>query len=129
VCTGPKHQFADPAFAARLLGVGVDALVEGGEGAAHVPRDGTVLGPLFEALVTLSVRRYAQAAEAEVKHLRTKGGRHEVDLIVERPDGRVVALEVKLSGKVCDEDVKHLLWLRERMGGVLVQPKSDFRAG
>lgn len=115
-----KHQLADPALAARLLGVGVGTLVEGGEGAATVPRDGTLLGHLFEALVTLSVRVYAQAAEADVKHLRTKGGRHEVDLIVERPDGRVVALEAKLAGKVSDEDVRHLLWLRERMGGDLV---------
>jgi len=115
-----KHQLADPALAARLLGVGVGTLVEGGEGAATIPRDGTLLGHLFEALVTLSVRVYAQAAEAEVKHLRTKGGRHEVDLIVERPDGRVLALEVKLAGTVSDDDVGHLLWLRERMGHDLV---------
>jgi predicted AAA+ superfamily ATPase len=115
-----KHQLADPALAARLLGVGVGTLVDGGEGAATVPRDGTLLGHLFEALVTLSVRVYAQAAEAEVKHLRTKGGRHEVDLIVERPDGRVLALEAKLAGTVSDDDVKHLLWLRERMGRDLV---------
>lgn len=111
-----KHQLADPALAARLLGVGVNTLIEGGEGAAAVPRDGTLLGHLFESLVTLSVRVYAQAAEAEVKHLRTKGGRHEVDLIVERPDGRVLAMEVKLATTVSDDDVKHLLWLRDRMG-------------
>lgn len=111
-----KHQMADPALAARLLGVGADALVEGAEGAATIPRDGTLLGHLFESLVTLSVRVYAQAAEAEVRHLRTKGGRHEVDLIVERPDGRVLAMEVKLAATVSDDDVKHLLWLRERMG-------------
>ena len=115
-----KHQLADPALATRLLGVDVSTLVEGGEGSATVPRDGTLLGHLFETLVTLSVRVYAQAAEAEVRHLRTKGGRHEVDLIVQRPDGRVLALEVKLAGTVSDEDVKHLLWLRERMGGDLV---------
>jgi len=115
-----KHQLADPALAARLLGVGVETLVEGGDGAATVSRDGTLLGHLFEALVTLSVRVYAQAAEAEIKHLRTKGGRHEVDLIVERQDGRVLALEVKLSGTVSDDDVKHLRWLRDRMGRDLV---------
>lgn len=115
-----KHQLADPALAARLLGVGVDALIEGAEGAATVPRDGTLLGHLFESLVTLSVRVYAQAAEAEVRHLRTKGGRQEVDLIVERPDGRILAVEVKLAGSVSDEDVKHLCWLRDRMGSDLL---------
>lgn len=116
-----KHQLADPALAARLLGVSADALIEGAEGAATVPRDGTLLGHLFESLVTLSVRVYAQAAEAEVRHLRTKGGRHEVDLIVERPDGRVLALEVKLAATVSDDDVKHLLWLRDRMGRDLLE--------
>jgi predicted AAA+ superfamily ATPase len=115
-----KHQLADPALAASLLGVGVDTLVEGGEGAASIPRDGTLLGHLFESLVTLSVRAYAQALEAEVKHLRTKGGRHEVDLIIQRADGRVLAMEVKLAGTVSDRDVKHLLWLRDRMGSDLL---------
>lgn len=115
-----KHQLADPALAARLLGVGVDTLLEGGEGAARVPRDGTLLGHLFEALVTLSVRVYAQGVEADVRHLRTKGGRQEVDLIVVRPDGRVVAVEVKLANAVSDHDVRHLLWMKKRLGPDLV---------
>ena len=84
--------------------------------AAIIPRGGTLLGHLFESLVTLSVRVYAQASEAQVKHLRTKGGRHEVDLIIERADGRALAMEVKLARTVSDDDVKHLLWLRDRMG-------------
>ncbi|MEP6992210.1 MAG: hypothetical protein ABJA80_14860 [bacterium] len=63
---------------------------------------------------------YAQAAEATVRHLRTEEGRHEVDLIVERGDQRVVALEVKLSPVMTDKDVEHLRWLRdERKGGLL----------
>ena len=70
-------------------------------GASH-PREGTLLGALFESLVTLSVRTYAQANEARVGHLRTRGGEREIDLVVERRDGRVVALEVKLSATVDD---------------------------
>lgn len=111
-----KHHLADPALAAALLGVGAERLLEGREGTVAIPRDGTLLGHLFESLVTQSVRVYAQAAEAEVRHLRTKGGRHEVDIIVERRDGRVLALEVKLAGAVTDEDVKHLRWAQERVG-------------
>jgi len=49
-----KHQLADPALAARLLGVGMGTLIEGAEGAAIIPRDGTLLGHLFESLVALS---------------------------------------------------------------------------
>lgn len=112
----PKHHLADPALAARLLGVDADALLAGGTGGPHVPRDGTLFGSLFESLVTLSVRVYAQAAEAHVHHLRTREGRHEVDLIVERADQRVLAIETKLSATVGDADVKHLLWLKEQMG-------------
>jgi uncharacterized protein len=111
-----KHQLADPALAASLLGVGAEALLEGREGTVALPRDGTLLGHLFESLVTQSVRVYAQAAEAEVRHLRTKGGRHEIDIVVERRDGRVLALEVKLTGDVTDDDVRHLAWARERVG-------------
>jgi uncharacterized protein len=111
-----RHQLADPALAAALLGIGADALLEGDEGAVPIAQDGTLLGHLFESLVTLSVRVYAQAAEAEVRHLRTKGGRHEVDLIVERRDRRVLAIEIKLSRDVTDADVRHLRWLQERVG-------------
>ncbi len=116
----PKHQLADPALAARVLGVNAGALLEGGGAGPPFPRDGTLLGALFESLVTLSVRVYAQAAEATVKHLRTARGEREVDLIVERPDGRVVAIEVKLAHDVGDGDVQHLRWLERKIGADLL---------
>lgn len=120
VASAPVHQLADPAFAARLLGVDADALLEGSSGREVLPRDGTLLGGLFESLVTLSVRVYAQANEARAFHLRTRAGEHEVDLIVERTDGRIVALEVKLGATVNDDDVKHLRWLEQRVGPQLL---------
>lgn len=112
----PKHHLADPALAARLLGVDEGALLTGVTANLATPRDGPLLGQLFESLVTLSVRAYAQAAEARVRHMRTKDGRQEIDLILERPDQRVLAIETKLSATVTDDDVKHLLWLQERLG-------------
>ena len=112
----PKHHLADPALAARLVGADADALLKGRDVGPPVPRDGLLLGHLFESLVTLCTRVYAQLSEARVYHLRTKGGRHEVDLIVERNDHRVVALEVKLGTSIEDSDVKHLLWLRDKLG-------------
>ncbi len=115
-----KHQLADPALAASLLGVTAEALLEGDDAGMEIPRDGTLLGHLFESLVTQSIRVYAQAREAEVRHLRTKNGRHEVDLIVVRPDQRVVALEVKLARTVSDDDVRHLRWLRGEIGDDLL---------
>lgn len=114
----PKHHLADPALAARLLGVDADALLHPRPAGPPVPRDGTLLGALFESLVTLCVRVYAQASEAQVAHLRTWSGDREVDLIVER--GRqVLALEVKLGQVIDDRDVRHLLWLRNELGNDL----------
>ena len=113
----PKHHLADPALAARALGLDENALLNG---KGPVYRDGRLLGHLFESLVTLCVRVFAQAGEARVGHLRTHGGRQEVDLIVQRADQRVAAFEVKLGGVVEDADVKHLLWLRRQLGDNLL---------
>ena len=59
----PKHQLADPALAAQLLGVQAATLLRGPQrGTGRSPRDGTLLGALFESLATLSVRAYAAGA-------------------------------------------------------------------
>ncbi|MFT4166019.1 MAG: DUF4143 domain-containing protein [Microlunatus sp.] len=113
----PKHHLADPALAARLLGVTSGSLLRKPDpGSVSIPRDGTLLGALFESLVTLSVRVYADPLRASVSHLRTQRGDHEVDLIVTGDDGAVLALEVKLGAVPEDRDVRHLLWLRDRLG-------------
>ncbi len=119
----PKHHLVDPALSARLLGLSAESLRRGDTGTASsslLPADGVVLGALFESLVTQSVRVYAQANEARVGHLRSSGGRHEIDLIVERADRRVLAIEVKLSPTVSDDDVRHLHWLRNTIGDDLL---------
>lgn len=115
----PKHQLADPALAARLLGLDAPALLRAEQGTTQLT-DGTILGALFEHLATLCVHTYADAAEARVHHLRTRNGDHEVDLIIQRPDGRIVAIEVKLADRVDDADVKHLHWLKGKIGDDLV---------
>ncbi|MGH3501402.1 MAG: DUF4143 domain-containing protein, partial [Nocardioidaceae bacterium] len=116
----PKHHLADPALAATLLGANAQRLLTGKSPTSPVAGDGTLLGALFESLVTLSARVYAQAADAATWHLRTSRGDHEVDLILERPDGKVAALEVKLAATVEDADVTHLRWLRDLLGDDLL---------
>jgi predicted AAA+ superfamily ATPase len=110
-----KHHIADPALAAALLGITEDRLLRGEGGLAAIPRDGSFLGALFESLVTLSVRVFAQAAEAQVRHLRTRSGDREVDLIVQGRAGEIVGVEVKLTATVDDHDVAHLRWLRDEI--------------
>ena len=116
----PKHQLADPALAAHFLGVTTDRLLQASPALPVLPRDGTLLGALFESLVTLEVRVGAQAAEARVGHLRTNGGEREIDLIVERADGRVIAIEVRLTRTADDTDVRHLRWLASQLGDRLL---------
>lgn len=83
-------------------------------------RDGGLFGALFESLVALSLRSYAQAADVEHRHVRTHGGSHEVDGLLVRRDQRCVAYEVKLAGTVADDDVRQLRWLGERLGDRLL---------
>ncbi len=106
----PRHFLADPAFAARLLRVTPASLRV--EAERHAP----LIGQLWESLVALSVRVFAQAASASVGHLRTQGGEHEVDLIVEGEDGRVVAIEAKLAATPDEGATQHLKWLNTMLG-------------
>ena len=115
----PKHHLADPALAARLLGVTSASLLDG-EGRPLGPQSGTLLGHLFESLVTLCVRVAAQAAEATVGHLRTRNGDHEIDVVVVRDDGKALAVEVKLGASVEDKDTAHLHWLAGQLGADLL---------
>ena len=105
--TTQKHQLADPALALRLLSITEDELVR--------PRFSYLLGPLFESLATLSVRAAAEVSMATVGHFRDRAGEHEIDLIVEGTNGKVVAMEVKLAEDPTDGDVRHLLWLKAQL--------------
>jgi predicted AAA+ superfamily ATPase len=116
----PKHQMVDPALACRLLGATTASLLGGDSSGPAVPRDGTLLGAMFESLMTQSVRVYAQATEATVNHLRTHRGAREIDLIVKRADGRVVAIEVKLGRTPSDNSLRHLRWLQSEIGDDLL---------
>lgn len=120
LASSDKHHLTDPALAARLLNMTTHALTSGSNSQPSIPRNGTLLGALFESLVALNLRVYAQAAEADVRHLRTQRGEHEVDFIISGPDHGVIGFEVKLSATVDAADVKHLKWLRERIGDQLL---------
>lgn len=116
----PKHFLADPALAARLLEIDDDDLLAGRAESLDVVRAGgagfdTLFGRLFEALVAQSLQVYAEACGATLHHLRTRNGDHEIDFVLTRKRS-VVAVEVKLSPVVGDDDVAHLKWLSARLG-------------
>ena len=101
---GAKRHFVDPSLAAHLMG-------------ADAPRlrsDLETMGFLFESLVTRDVQIYAQAMGASVFHYRDSDGALEVDLVLEKPDGAWMGIEVKLGDSRADEAAAALRALAER---------------
>lgn len=119
LATTAKHHLADPALAAHLLGVTEGSLLLKANPDGR-PRPGTLFGALFESLVALSVRVSAEVAGCSVSHLRSRNGDHEVDLLVTRPDGKVLAIEVKSAPEIAPGDVSDLRWLAGVLGDGLL---------
>ena len=108
----PKHQLADPALAACLLGANAQTL--------KMVTQSSQAGLLFESLIALNLQVYAQAAEAVVFHLRNRGGEREIPFVIKRRDSSVVAVEVKFKQAPDEDDFKHLRWLKEKIGERLI---------
>jgi uncharacterized protein len=119
VGSASKHYLADPALALALLDVSAEQLI-GEVGFRPTGFDKPLFGRMFEALAALTVRNLAEAKFAKVMHFRDSKGNHEVDLIVQRPDGKILAIETKLSETVSPSDFKHLHWLSDELGDDLV---------
>ncbi len=109
--SAPKIHVVDSGIAARLLRLSPEKL-------AH--RDPTSLsqfGHLLETFVVGELIRQASWLDqvSVCGHWRTYDG-DEVDLVVERADGRVIAFEVKAAGQVNGAGMRHLRRLREELG-------------
>ena len=119
VSQSSKHFLADPALAMRLMNFSHETIATAvSYGSARFDRP--LVGRMFEALATLSIRSYAEACFAKAMHFRDGAGRREVDIIVERGDGKVLAIEVKLGNSVDADDTKHLTWLKNQLGDNLI---------
>lgn len=119
VASASKHFLADPALAMRLLSLDSKTLLES-KNFESKGLDKPLVGRMFEALVALSVRSYAEAQFAKAMHFRDSSGAREVDLIVEREDGKILAIEVKLAATVSEKDFRQLRWLKSKLGEELV---------
>ena len=103
----PKLHFVDTGLASHLLGVRNEARL--------------LLGPhygaLLETLVFTECAKHAEWADEQVGlyHFRDRRKRA-VDLVVERPDGRIVGVETKASATVRREDFNGLAALAELAG-------------
>lgn len=112
----PKLHFVDTGLASHLLGLRTEARLLS---SPHY-------GALLETLLFMECAKHAEWAEEEVGlyHFRDKRKR-EVDIVLERPDGRIVGVEVKASATVRRRDFNGLAALAEMAGtaferGVLI---------
>ncbi len=118
VAATPKRHLADPSLAVAALGATPTRLL-----GAEIE----LAGLLFESQVIHDLRVYAQPHRGIVRFYRDNKGL-EVDAIVERPDGRWIAAEVKLGHNRVDEGARSLLALHAKLspevnaacGGLLV---------
>lgn len=104
----PKVHVNDTGLATALLGLTAESLSD----PASEQR-----GPLHETFVVNELRRQASAMDQALNfsHYRDSRGR-EVDLLIERPDGRIIAVEIKAGATVRPTDAKWLAWLRDLIG-------------
>lgn len=99
-----KRHFVDPSLAVAALNASPDALLG----------DLNLLGFLFESLVVRDLRVYAQLERGRVLQYRDNKGL-EIDAIVERPDRRWAAFEIKLGQSQVDEGAANLMKFAERI--------------
>lgn len=100
----PKRHLADPSLAAAALNATP----------ARLMGDLETFGFLFEALCERDLMIYAQAAGGSLFHYRDALNR-EIDAVVELPDGRWGAFEIKLGANQIDAAAESLLALKKDM--------------
>lgn len=103
----PKLHLVDTGLACHLIGADKRRLSE----------DRSLLGRLLESFVVGELRKQVSWTDprAALFHLRTAAG-SEADVVIEKPDGSVAAIEVKASATVAASDFAALAALREQLG-------------
>jgi len=93
----PKRHLTDPALAISALGLTKDVLLN----------DLNTYGFMFEAMCERDLQIYAYVNGGKLNHYRGGKGR-EIDAIVEMPDGRWGAFEIKLGAGKIEEGADNL---------------------
>lgn len=102
----PKRHLADPSLACALLQATPEMLLG----------DLNTLGFLFEALCERDLNIYAESFGGRLFHYQDYKNR-EVDAVIEMPDGRWCAFEIKLGAQQIDKAAASLVALRDSFAG------------
>lgn len=103
----PKAYLADPGMLAFLTGADERRIASGHE----------ISGSFFETFAVTELLRQSANLEFPVRmfHYRDRDQR-EVDLVIERHDGSIVAIEIKSTASVHARDISGMKYLREKLG-------------
>ena len=107
----PKLHVVDSGVAARLLRLTPEKL------AHRDPTSLTKFGHLLETFVLGELQRHASWLDgiSNVSHWRTRDN-DEVDVVIERDDGRVIAFEVKTGTNIPGKELAPMVKLRKELG-------------
>jgi predicted AAA+ superfamily ATPase len=110
----PKIHLVDSGVMAWLLSLSPQKIAQA------VPATLTEFGHLLETFAVGEILKQASWSDAPVLsgHFRTEAG-DEVDLVLERDDGQVIAFEIKAGTRISGEDLRGLRRLKERIGAQL----------
>jgi predicted AAA+ superfamily ATPase len=115
VARQPKIHLVDSGVMAWLLGLAPEKISRGD------PAVLTDYGHLIETFAVGEILKQVSWWDAPVAvgHFRTAAA-DEVDLVLERDDGDVIAVEIKSGTRVHGEDLRGIRALRNRLGGRLL---------
>lgn len=99
------HHFVDPSLGAAALGIGSQQLLH----------DLDAAGLHFESLVMRDLRVYGQPLGASLSSWRDSRTSHEVDAVLELPDGRWAGIEVKLGESAAEHAAASLLRMAKKI--------------
>lgn len=106
----PKRHLTDPAIAVSALGLTSKMLDD----------DEETFGFLFEGMCERDLQIYADANNGRLFHYND--GKREIDAIVEMPDGRWGAFEIKVGANRIDSAAENLIRVTERISGYHREP-------
>jgi uncharacterized protein len=110
----PKVHLVDSGVMAWLLNLTPQKIAQA------APAVLTEYGHLLETFAIGEILKQVSWSEAPVAagHFHTEAG-DEVDLVLERDDGQVIAIEIKAGSRISGEDYRGLRQLKERLGSRL----------